>query len=172
MTTYKTLCMSTAGNELIVARRLTDDEKAQYLPEYQNWMFLGTGAPHIPLKNLYSVEILPVIDGQRADGAFPGCGNLAYIISDSQWNELIAMDQDKVKAEMAAQEAAEIESLRIRKAAAERQMVNGMLPSTEEAKRLAAQYNELHNEGGEGYIPHYYSSEEYARICERLEALE
>lgn len=169
---YKTLCMSSTGSELIISRRLTETEKEQYLPEYRDLIFLGADEAHIALDHLYSYEIRPVIAGQQADGEFPGSGNQAYIISDAQWDELIAMNQAKAEAKRAEQEAAEIESLRIRKAAAERQMVDGKLPTKEEVRKLAAQYDELHNEGGEGYVPHYYSDDEYASICARLEELQ
>ena len=36
----------------------------------------------------------------------------------------------------------------------------------------AKKYNDLYNEGGEGYVPHFYTKDEYEYYKERLNKLE
>ena len=49
--------------------------------------------------------------------------------------------------------------------------MDGKLPSADEAKEQARRYNNVYNEGGEGYVPHYYTQEEYDRMFSELAAL-
>lgn len=46
------------------------------------------------------------------------------------------------------------------------------LPSAAEAKRRMRVYNEVHNEGGYGFVPHIYSREEYDRAIAELEKID
>lgn len=54
--------------------------------------------------------------------------------------------------------AEEIERAKKLMAKAEQQKT---IPTKAEAKRMMRQYNELMNEGGEGFVPHIISREEY-----------
>lgn len=69
---------------------------------------------------------------------------------------------DEVKAYKADQKrkerAEEIERAKKLMAKAEKQKT---IPAKAEAKRMMRQYNELMNEGGEGFVPHIISREEY-----------
>lgn len=49
--------------------------------------------------------------------------------------------------------------------------MGGKLPSADEAKEQARRYNNVYNEGGEGYVPHYYTQEEYERMAAELAEL-
>lgn len=42
------------------------------------------------------------------------------------------------------------------------------LPSEKEARRLMESYNNVANQGGDGYVPHIYSQEEYDAICDAI----
>ena len=167
MTTYLTVEFAPSyGISLQTARRLTDKEKENYTPEFQDYMMISLGNS-ISLPNITWGDLSEVIGSRQSDGEFPGCGNRVYIITQDQWDALVAMDGGHVE----QARAAEIVDLEATKSKAEAQMVNGTLPSKAEAKKLAHDYNNAHNEGGYGYVPHYYSAEEYACICARIDAL-
>lgn len=158
------------GVTLQTARRLTDSEKAKYRPESQDYMMVSTGN-NVQLPNLTWMDLVNVIGSQSIDGQFPGSGNRVYIITKDQWDALIAMDRGIASDSAEQARADEIAELEGAKASAEKQMVSGRLPTKEEAKKKAREYNNVHNEGGYGYVPHYYSGEEYRRICARLSDL-
>jgi hypothetical protein len=64
-----------------------------------------------------------------------------------------------------------IAALEKRKDAAEEQMVDGKLPTSTEAKAKQIIWNNVMNEGGEGYVPYWYSQEQYDQLCESLQKL-
>lgn len=171
MTTYLTAEYAQAyGVSLQTARRLTEEERKSYLPEYQDYMMIGLG-DHIPLHNVTWIDLRKVLKDQQPDGEFPGCCNRAYIITQEQWDALVALDhRASTEAEQQAHTET-VEALTAAKASAEQQMVSGKLPTKEEAARKARDYNNVHNEGGYGYVPHFYSDDEYRRICARLKQL-
>ena len=167
MTTYLTVEFAPSyGVSLQTARRLTDNEKKGYLPEYQDHMMISMG-DSIDLPNVTWPDLAGVIGDRQIDGEFPGCGNRVYIITKEQWDALVALDGGHT--EQARDK--EIADLETAKAKAESQMVNGTLPRKAEAQKMARDYNNVHNEGGYGYVPHYYTDDEYACICARLNAL-
>lgn len=170
MTTYLTVERTMSDITLQIARRLTEEERKAYQPEYQDYMMVSMG-DHVDLPNVSWMDLCKVLGDQQPDGQFPGCGNQAYIITQEQWDTLVALDCG-ISAEVDQQtRAAEVEELEAAKASAERQMVSGKLPTKEGATRKARDYNNVHNEGGYGYVPHYYSDEEYQHICSRLATL-
>lgn len=64
-----------------------------------------------------------------------------------------------------------VAELEKQKTAAEEQMVDGKLPTAAEVKVKRISWNNVMNEGGEGYVPYWYSQEQYGRICSELEKL-
>lgn len=170
MTAYLTVERTMSDITLQTARRLTEQERKAYLPEYQDYMLIGMG-DHVDLPNVSWMDLCKVLGDQQPDGQFPGCGNQAYIITKEQWDALVAMDRAAGIEAARKARAEEIDCLEAAKASAEHQMVSGKLPTKEGATRKARDYNNVHNEGGYGYVPHYYSDEEYQHICTRLATL-
>lgn len=152
---------------LKTARDLTDEEKKHYTQEARNSVFIGTGKT-IQLDYL-TLEDMP---RRSEDGEFNGCYNRAWKISQDEWNRYIELNESR-KAEMKESDRkACIENLKKMKEQAERQAQhNGGFPSAEEAKLRIAEWKNVQNEGGEGFIPHIYSKEEYRKICEKLESM-
>lgn len=151
------------GISLCPARRLTDDEKAHYKPEFQERMFIGAGN-HIDLKYVTWRDM----PNRPCDGEFPGCNNQAWEITKDEWDHYLEMEASRaaVAAEQARQEQiAELETQKVRAEA----QVN--FPSKEKVDRRTRKWNNVYNEGGEGYVPHIYTRDEYERICARLEEL-
>lgn len=152
------------GISLNEARRPTEEEKASYLPEFRDLMFYGVGPTihldYITLSNLPS---------RPYDGNFPGCGNQAWIITKEDWDNYINLNaQRKAEAELRKRKE-ETKELKQLKSMAERQ---GELYTKEDARKKTKEWIEAQNEGGEGFVPHYYTIEEYERICRRLTELE
>lgn len=150
------------------ARRLTDEEKQHYKPEYQDLILIGTGdnidLPYIRWDDPLVSDILH----RPEDGEFPGCSNTARIISEDEESQLLLLNDKKRAAREAAERESEIINLRRVIAACEIHH----LYTLEEAVAARKQYNDIHNEGGEGYVPHFWTVDEYERAKRRLAELE
>ncbi len=153
------------GIYLNEARRLTEDEKAQFTKEACEHMLYSTGI-EVKLQLITWKDI--VIFQHRESYSFPGCGNVCYEISDSEWDSLIELNNKRVKASHQKEVEDEIARCRYIIAEAEKQ---ADIPTVQEAHRRMRQYNNLHNEGGYGYVPIIYSEEDYQSAKERLEHL-
>lgn len=168
MTTFLTVEYAPGyGVHLQTARRLSESEKSSYLPEYQDYMMIGMGSS-INLSNISWETFCEFLGDKYPDGEFPGGSNQAYIITQEQWDALIAMDKSEGEKKARQELETELADLEIAKTRAEKQMVNGVLPNREEAKKKAKHYNDVNNDGGEGYVPHFYCGEEYEYICDRI----
>lgn len=103
-------------------------------------------------------DIGKILKDRSLDGSFRGCSNSAYIISEEEWKALIELNEQK---------RAEKEKKKTERLIAEyRQTVEQCerqkkLYTREEAAEKYRDYNRLFNEGGEGYVPHFYTIEEY-----------
>lgn len=151
------------GVELKSARHLTDEERRHILPEYQDTTFVGVGSG-VKLEYIKHSDM----PDRPYDGSFMGCNNQTWIITQAEWDEYVTLNNIRKSVAEAEAIQDEIDALEARKAAAERQQD---LPSAEEAARRVKAWNDLYNEGGEGYVPHIYSAEEYEHICSRLAEL-
>lgn len=151
------------GIYLTKARHLTEEEKTHIKPEFWDTLYVGVGytelLPHI------QAEDLP----QRpADGSFQGCSNGAYIISQAEWDAYVALNQRRAREAEKRALLSQIDGYMDLKDQAERQMP---LPSREEAEATRRHWIAVENEGGEGYVPHFFCQEEYEDICRQLDEL-
>lgn len=150
------------GISICTARRFTDDEKHHYADWYKDIGFVGMGG-HIMLPALKWSDM----PSRKADGAFNGCDNQAWIITEDEKAHYIQINADRC----AEAERAEIAEKReyyedvVRHAS-----MQPRLYTRDEARRLAKQYNDVANEGGEGYIPHYYTIDEVEAAKQWLSA--
>lgn len=158
------------GIDLQPARHLTEEERQNYRPEFWDTIFIGMGE-HIPLDYVSWEELHEALGNRRSDGDFLGCGNAAWIITQDEWDALLSINERNRKAAEEKKRLEEIEWREDAKKRAEAQMVNGKLPSKEEAKRKSVEYNNIHNEGGFGFVPHFFAAEEYEANCARLKEL-
>lgn len=150
------------------ARYLTDAEcAAKGLADWcYGYMMVAIGdsisVPHI---NWGSVATLGI---RKSDGTFMGAGGttMATIITDAEREMLIAVNAGREAAKIAQEKQETIASLQKEIACAEKQRTIYATP--EEAKSAAKRYNEIHNEGGEGYVPHFYHKAEVESMKARL----
>lgn len=152
------------GVSLLRARRLTEEEKAHYTEEYRERGFKPTTDP-VELKELDWKDVRKVLNNRSEDGSFDGCSNFAYIISEDEWDELLALNQELEKKKILN----ELEEYKRILAVYEKQE---KLYTAEEAKEQRKRYNDVHNEGGEGYVPPYYTIEQYNCYKDKVSELE
>lgn len=159
----KTICdASQYGISLKVARRFTEAEKPKYAEWFRELGFVGMSHEQEPtLEHLRWTDMPKRPD----DGSFCGCNNKAWIISEEEWNEYISLNERRAKEYAEKKRNENISALTAKK---EYMETLKELPTRTEAAQLAKQYNDINNDGGEGYVPHFYSKEEYAETCESL----
>lgn len=161
------------GISLTEARRFTDEEKKRYADWFKETGFVSLGN-HVDLEHVTWGELEPILNRplNQTDGSFNGCGNQAYIINQSQWDALVSLNEKKGK-ELKEQKLAEKkESARKYIAWAEKYMESGQkLMTKDEYRRWARNYNNVMNEGGEGYIPDLPTLEAYEAAKEYIESL-
>ena len=138
------------------ARRFTEEEKEGLAGWFKNEGFVGIG-DSTKLKYISWIDVREVLKDRKDDGSFSGCSNCAYIISEDEWNTLTELKEKK----RAEEEKKKTE----RSIAGYRQIIEQCekqekLYTKEEATEKYGNYNRLYNEGGEGYVPHFYTIEE------------
>lgn len=151
------------GASIQTARRLTDAEKTHYSDEWKEKIFIGT-SDEIKLDYIKWSDL----PKRTPDGAFNGCSNRAWEISEDEKTALIALNDARAEAKTAHENAEEIKEIESAIAEADKQKD---IPTKAEAERRMKAYNDLNNEGGEGFVPHIYSKEEYVFLNKRLSEL-
>lgn len=92
------------------------------------------------------------------DGDFWGCAHLVYAMSDEDYAHLVAADQlaiEKQRAKEMEERACDLQRIIAR--------FDGQKAKPEtfnDAREAVRRYNDLHNEGGYGYVPRIVSREE------------
>ena len=135
------------GVSLQEARRLTDAEKPEYAEWYRQYGLICTSKIiDLPLITWADMPKRP------CDGSFMGCGNRAWIITQSEWDAYIALNAERLIARQKKDEAEMREAMLEIIARADRQ---GGALTVEEAERRRTAWINAVNEGGEGYVPSY-----------------
>lgn len=145
------------GISLQSARHLTDEEKTHYKPECRDSILIGVG-DHIALPYITGRDLNDLTG--RETYSFRGCGNRAYELTDAEWDAFVALNAARAAEAEAKEDRERIEAAEavIAKAEAQRD-----IPTAEEAARRIRQYNNIYNEGGEGYVPQIITVEQYER---------
>lgn len=156
------------GVFLHLARRFTDDEKKDYSDYFKERGFVGISEALI-MEGLTESDVSSVLgDDRECDGSFLSCFNMAYIITDTEWIELMELNKQRLSEKAAKEKAVEIEVFEKTIRECEKQ---GKLYSDEEAKAKRAEYNRIFNEGGEGFVPHFYTHADYEYAKAKLAEL-
>lgn len=104
----------------------------------------------------------------RLTGAFPGCWNLVYAVDEGTAARLVEEDRERLAADEAEALKGRAEELQ---AIVDKFDAQACKPETRaEAGEAMRAYNDLYNEGGEGYVPRIFSREERDEACEGLAA--
>lgn len=106
-------------------------------------------------------EILNYLD-RESDGQFTGSSGNVYIINQDEWDELVQMNSEKEKTVKRKDLEENIVSWKQIVQRCEAIKAAGNLYGTkEEAQKAKEKYNDFYNEGGDGYVPHFWTVEEY-----------
>lgn len=158
------------GISLQKARRFTEEEKVNYADWFKERGFVSLGEL-VKLDEIMQcdLESIESIDLSKPDGEFNGSSNMSYIINKEAWEALITLNESKRKDRVQKEKQEKVnEYQKIIKACE----VAPKLYTTEEAKQARINYNNLYNEGGEGYVPHFYTVDEYEWAKKNLAELE
>lgn len=111
----------------------------------------------------FSCQDLIDFDLGIATRFFQGCGNRAWIIDEEMEKKLVARDAvNRAQIEKMNRDE-RIHELEHYIARAETVIAHrGRLMTAQEITVAAKRYNDINNEGGEGYVPSYISAEGYA----------
>lgn len=158
------------GISLRKARRYTEEEKKGCADWFKERAFsLISDSPNIKLGYISWDDVYKILHERKDDGSFPGCSNSVYIISQDEWNALLELDdQKRIEKEKRETE----ESINECRKIIERCEKQEKLYTKEEAAQKRRAYNRLYNEGGEGYVPHFYTIDEYEWNKARLNELQ
>lgn len=158
------------GMSLQKARRFTEEEKINYADWFKERGFVGLGESveldEIRQEDLESIES---IDLSKPDGEFNGCANMSYIINKNVWDALVTLNESKRKDRLQKEKQEKVSEYQEIIMACE---AAPKLYTSEEAKQARINYNNLYNEGKEGYVPHFYTIEEYENAKRNLAELE
>ena len=152
------------GITLNKARHLTAEEKEKYQEPYWNTLFIVV-EPEIPLEHIGWTDR----PNRPIDGAFPGSGNSAWIISQEEWTHYLELEAEREEKQRAKELESNIKALKSMISRMER---SELCKTMEEAKEKARQYSDAYNEGGEGYVPHFYTVDDYKKALAYLKELE
>lgn len=153
--------------ELIEARRPTTDEAKRFTPSAAERMLYSTGdSVEVPHLGITSVPLNWW--KERKIYEFPGCDNQAVEITDEEWAMLVALNAQREKEAAEKEREEEIKELEATISHAERQQE---IPTPEKAHRMMVAWNNVENEGGEGFVPDIVDTVRYERAKKRLAEL-
>ena len=155
------------GIELAHARRFTEEEKQQYSDDWKNYGFIKLNSI-VELSSLCWHDINTFFENRNPDGSFKGYSNSVFIITGKEWDTLIDLNNQKFAEKQAKEKQETIKFYENIVSACERQ---GKLYTPAEATKKAKEWNDIQNEGREGYIPHFYTIDEYENAKSKLEEL-
>ena len=153
--------------ELSQARRLNEEEKTHYAPWFRDIGFVAIGEKE-KLMHLGYLEVRDYLKREKSDGEFVGIEGEVYIISQDEWDGLLKLE--RVKKELADKAKIDEKITELREIIRQCEAAE-KLYTKEEAVKKRKQYNNLYNEGGAGYVPHFWTIEEYEEAKSELRKL-
>lgn len=154
------------GVTLQEARRFTEEEKTHYVEHFRDFGLVGLSGTEVTLDGV-SWQDMPK---RPCDGEFCGSANRSWIITRDEWDAYVALNEKRLAEKADKERLEEIAYLKSELKQMERQ--GTLCENRDEARRKEREWNRIYNEGGEGYVPHYYTVAEYERAKTRLAELE
>ena len=144
----------TLGIYVCQARRLNEEEKKRFAEWYREYGMVSISGHGENALRFLRWDDCP---HREPDGEFAGFGNQAWIISEEEANRYIALNAEREK-ETQKKELAEERAWRLQ--LLENAAKQGVLYTQEEARIRRQSWINVENEGGEGYVPHFYTIDE------------
>lgn len=154
----------TLDNMVQEARPLNEEEKKGYNPDWAESLLCAVG-DGVALPYVSSNDIPHEWWKTRKIWQFNGFGNQAVEISDAEWDWLIQLNARREDEKKEKERQNDIRYYQSVIAQAEKQRD---IPSPEEAARRRKLWNDVNNEGGEGYIPTIINTVQYESAKEQL----
>lgn len=108
--------------------------------------------PHVTLDDIPS---------RASDGEYSGSSNQVWILTDAEYQYYIDIEAERAVAAEADAKAERIQTLRQSIINVWQMQDVKALPTADEARAMRKAYNDLHNEGGDGFIPRIVAKEDY-----------
>lgn len=142
-----------------LARWATVEEEANY--NHANVFDLAKAIEETPLEDITFEDVQKVITTSDKDGFL--YNDALYVITNKQKEALLNYN----KKEILEKENKQINYYK--------ELIKNIekhrLYHAQDVEKMKKQYNDIHNEGGEGYIPHFYTFEEYEYAKKQLAKL-
>lgn len=142
-----------------LARWATVEEEANY--NHANVFDLAQAIEAIPLEDITFEDVQKVITTSDNDGFL--YNDALYVITNEQKEELLNYNTKEILEKENKQINYYKELIK--------NIEKHKLYHAQDVGKMKKQYNDLHNEGGEGYIPHFYTFEEYEYAKKQLAKL-
>lgn len=142
-----------------IARWATVEEEANY--NHANVFDLAKAIEETPLEDITFEDVQKVITTSDKDGFL--YNDALYVITNKQKEALLNYN----KKEILEKENKQINYYK--------ELIKNIekykLYHAQDVEKMKKQYNDIHNEGGEGYVPHFYTFEEYEYAKKQLAKL-
>lgn len=142
-----------------LARWATVEEEANY--NHANVFDLAKAIEQTPLEDITFEDVKKVITTSDQDGFL--YNDALYVITNEQKEALLNYN----KKEILEKENKQINYYK----ELIKNIEKHQLYHAQDVEKMKKQYNDIHNEGGEGYIPHFYTFEEYEYVKKQLAKL-
>lgn len=142
-----------------LARWATVEEEANY--NHANVFDLAKAIEQTPLEDITFEDVQKVITTSEKDGFL--YNDALYVITNKQKEALLNYN----KKEILEKENKQINYYKELIKSIEKHR----LYHAQDVEKMKKQYNDIHNESGEGYIPHFYTFEEYEYAKKQLAKL-
>lgn len=142
-----------------LARWATVEEEANY--NHANVFDLAKAIEKIPLEDITFEDVKKVVTTSDNDGFL--YNDELYVITNEQKEALLNYNTKEILEKENKQINYYKELIK--------NIEKHKLYHAKDVKRMKKQYNDIHNEGGEGYIPHFYTFEEYEYVKKQLAKL-
>lgn len=142
-----------------LARWATVEEEANY--NHANVFDLAKAIEQTPLEDITFEDVQKVITASDNDGFL--YNDELYVITNEQKEALLNYNTKEILEKENKQINYYKELIK--------NIEKHKLYHAKDVERMKKQYNDIHNEGGEGYIPHFYTFEEYEYVKKQLAKL-
>lgn len=142
-----------------IARWATVEEEANY--NHANVFDLAKAIEETPLEDITFEDVQKVITTSDKDGFL--YNDALYVITNKQKEALLNYNKKEILEKENKQINYYKESIK--------NIEKYKLYHAQDVEKMKKQYNDIHNEGGEGYVPHFYTFEEYEYAKKQLAKL-
>lgn len=142
-----------------LARWATVEEEANY--NHANVFDLAKAIEQTPLEDITFEDVQKVITASDNDGFL--YNDALYVITNEQKEALLNYNTKEILEKENKQINYYKELIK--------NIEKHKLYHAQDIRKMKKQYNDIHNEGGEGYIPHFYTFEEYEYAKKQLAKL-